>query len=328
MNTALDPSDLALFAHVVDAGSFSKAAERIGLPKSTLSRRLSALESLLGERLMQRTTRRLTVTEFGLAVLEHARQVVSEVDGTLALAQQRQVEPSGLLRVSMPSDVAMLVFGDALAAFAVAHPKVTLALDLTPRRVDLIAENVDLAVRMGDLPDDAHLSASRLIDFNGGLVASPAWVQRHGLPQHPSDLLGEDCPLHALVLGSSGGMGGGEAGRPWQLSRRDAQGGLELWSGLPGRRTVANSPAMLLQLARAGLGVTAVADFFVHAALRDGTMVAVLPEWRLPPVPAWAVFPERRLMPAKTRALIHALILALAPCQALEAPAPHRTELE
>ena len=115
--SAVDPNDLALFAHVAEAGSFTRAADKLGLPKSTLSRRLSGLEAQLGERLILRTTRRLTVTEFGAAVLEHARQVVAEVDGTLALAEHRQARPSGHLRVSMPNDIAILALGPMLEAF-------------------------------------------------------------------------------------------------------------------------------------------------------------------------------------------------------------------
>ncbi|GAA0744114.1 LysR family transcriptional regulator [Ideonella azotifigens] len=318
----VDPSDLALFAHVADAGSFSKAADRLNLPKSTVSRRLSALESLLGERLMLRTTRRLTVTEFGAAVLEHARQVVAEVDSTLALAQHRQAEPSGVLRVSLPGDVAMLVLGNAIADFALRHPKVTLELDLSPRKVDLMAENVDLAVRMGELSDDAHMGARRLVTFHGALYASPAWAEAHAQLTHPSELVGERCALHALVLGARAGEP-----PPWSLSWRDQNGGLEVWTGLPTRRTLANSPAMLLQLAAAGLGVTAVADFFAYPYLRNGTLVQVLPGWTLPPVPAWAVFPERRLMPAKTRAFIDTLVNALAPCREHEAAASLRHAL-
>jgi DNA-binding transcriptional LysR family regulator len=305
-----NPDDLALFVHVVDAGSFTAAAERLGLPKSTLSRRISALEVLLGERLMQRSTRRLVVTEFGHALLEHARQVVAEVDSVMALAQHRQARPSGVLRVSMPGDIAMLALGDALATFVAAHPAVTLELDLSPRRVDLLAESVDLAVRMGDLPDDAHLSARLLARFSGGLYAAPSWLARHGPPEHPSQLLGADCALHALVL-----AGPGAAARPWALSRRDAGGGQEVWTGLPTRQTRANSPALLMQLACAGVGLTAVADFFAAPHVQAGALAPVLVDWRLPPVAAWAVFPERRLMPAKTRAFLDALALALQPCR-------------
>ena len=155
----LDPNDLLIFARVVDEGSFTAAAERLGLPKSTVSRRLSQLEERLGERLLLRTTRRLSITEFGSALLEHARQVDTEVEAVAALAESRQARPSGRLRVSMPNDFASLLLTDMLAAFSALHPAVTLELDLSPRRVDLLGENFDVAIRMGELPDDTLLAA-------------------------------------------------------------------------------------------------------------------------------------------------------------------------
>ncbi|MEK8031024.1 LysR family transcriptional regulator [Ideonella sp. DXS29W] len=313
-SSTVDPNDLALFAHVADAGSFTRAADKLGLPKSTLSRRLSGLEALLGERLILRTTRRLTVTEFGAAVLEHARQVVAEVDGTLALAQHRQAQPSGHLRVSMPGDLALLALGGMLQQFVRDHPAVTLQLDLSPRRVDLLAENFDLALRMGDLPDDTHLSARRLAWFSGSLFASPDWVQAHGVLTHPDDLSRPDAPWRGLAVA-------GQGGEPmvWRLERpvegAGAQAPVEQWQGLPPARMLANSPAVLLQMARAGLGVALAGDFFAAPYVRSGELVRVLPEWRSTPAPAWAVFPERRLMPAKTRAFIDALAAALSPCR-------------
>src|SRR5690606_29407693 len=123
-------------------------------------------EAHLGERLLLRTTRKLTVTDFGHAVLEHARQVTAEVEATAALAQHRQAQPSGRLRVSMPSDFANGVLGPLLADFIARYPAISLDLDLSPRRVDLIGENFDLALRMGDLPDDASLAARRVADFS------------------------------------------------------------------------------------------------------------------------------------------------------------------
>lgn len=315
MSTAVDPNDLALFAHVADAGSFTRAADKLGLPKSTLSRRLSGLEALLGERLILRTTRRLTVTEFGAAVLEHARQVVAEVDGALALAEHRQAQPSGLLRVSMPGDLALLALGGMLQQFVRDHPAVTLQLDLSPRRVDLIAENFDLALRMGDLPDDAHLAARRLAWFGGGLFASPGWVAANGQPAHPDDLLAPGHAWRALAVAGQSG----EA-LPWRLERPVEGGGateapLERWQGLPATRMLANSPAVQLQMARAGLGIALAGDFFAAPYVHAGELVRVLPGWRSTPAAAWAVFPERRLMPAKTRAFIDALAEALAPCR-------------
>lgn len=311
---AVDPNDLALFAHVADAGSFTRAADKLGLPKSTLSRRLSGLETLLGERLILRTTRKLTVTEFGAAVLEHARQVVAEVDGTLALAQHRQARPSGLLRVSMPGDLALLALGGMLQQFVRDHPAVTLQLDLSPRRVDLIAENFDLAVRMGDLPDDTHLSARRVAWFSASLFASPDWIATHGQPAHPDELLALGGASRALAVAGQGGDP-----QPWRLERPVEGAGteapVERWQGLPSTRMLANSPAVLLQMARAGLGVALLGDFFAAPYVHAGELARVLPDWRSTPAAAWAVFPERRLMPAKTRAFIEALALALAPCK-------------
>jgi len=144
-----DANDLLIFARVAAAGSFSRAAEQLGLPKSTVSRRVSLLEERLGERLIQRTTRRLTLTDFGRQLLEHARQVAAEVDAVRALSEFRQARPSGRLRVSMPNDFATLLLTEMLAAFVTLHPAVSLELDLSPRRVDLLGENFDLAIRMG-----------------------------------------------------------------------------------------------------------------------------------------------------------------------------------
>jgi DNA-binding transcriptional LysR family regulator len=146
----LEPNDLHLFARVVDEGSFTRAAGRLGLPKSTVSRRVAALEMELGERLLLRTTRKLTVTDFGLAVLEHAHHVVEDVAAATSLAQSRQIEPSGRLRVTMPSDLASIVLAPLLAQFVLKYPAIKLEVDLSARFVDLIGENFDVAIRMGE----------------------------------------------------------------------------------------------------------------------------------------------------------------------------------
>ena len=289
----VEPNDLLLFARVVDEGSFSRAAARAGLPKSTVSRRIVALESQLGERLLLRTTRKLTVTDFGHSVLEHAQQVLAEVDATAALAQQRQVRPSGRLRVSMPGDFANGVLAQLLADFVTRYPAVALELDLSPRRVDLIGENFDVAIRMGDLPDDSTLAARRLAGFAAGLYASPAYLQRRGEPSEPEALMEHDA-LRLL-------MRSGEPA-PWVLMRGD-----ERWQGIPPGRATANSPDLLLRMARHGAGITAAAHHFAEPYLRSGELTPVLADWSLPPSPAWAVFPGRRLMPARTRVFLDAL---------------------
>jgi DNA-binding transcriptional LysR family regulator len=289
----LEPNDLVLFARVADEGSFSRAAARVSLPKSTVSRRIAALEAQLGERLLLRTTRKLTVTDFGHSVLEHARQVAAEVDAAAQLAQHRQVEPSGRLRVSMPADFANVVLSQVLVEFIAKHPAITLELDLTPRRVDLIGENFDLALRMGHLTDDASLAARRIASFSMGLYASPAYLKRHGTPSEPEALMEHD----ALLLLQRDGEPA-----PWPLSRGEAR-----WEGIPPGRATANSPELLMRLARAGAGIVAGNDHFALPYVESDELVAVLPDWNLPPAPAWAVFPGRRLMPARTRVFLDAL---------------------
>ena len=309
-----EPNDLLIFARVAEAGSFSRAATRIGLPKSTVSRRIAFLEEQLGERLMLRTTRRLTLTEFGLQLLEHARQVAAEVDAVKALSEYRQARPSGRLRVSMPSDFATLLLTDMLAAFIALHPAVSLELDLSPRRVDLLGENFDLAVRLGDLPDDTLLAARRIAVFPSGLYAAPAYLAERGDPASPEDLERHDA---LRLLGRNGDAAG------WTLIC-----GERAWEGAPPARMVANAPDLLINLARAGAGIAAVPDYFAAPSVRRGELRRVLAGWCMPSHTAWAVFPGRRLMPAKTRAFIDMLEAALAGAHGNLALAPGNGNLK
>lgn len=289
----IEANDLLLFARVVEEGSFSRAGERLGLPKSTVSRRVAALESQLGERLLLRTTRKLSLTDLGHALLDHARQVVDEVEAAASLAQHRQVEPSGKLRVSMPGDFAVGVLGRLLADFVARHPAIALEVDLSPRRVDLIGEGFDLAIRMGDLADDATLAARHLADLSQGLYAAPDYLAQRGVPPEPEALMEHDTLQLLTRTGEP---------KPWVLMR-----GQERWEGVPTARARANSPELLIRLARAGAGVAIVADHFAEAYVRSGELVPLLVDWYPPRSPAWAVFPGRRLMPARTRVFLDAL---------------------
>jgi DNA-binding transcriptional LysR family regulator len=286
----LEPNDLLLFARIVESGSFSKAAQRVDLPKSTVSRRISLLEARLGERLLQRTTRKLVLTEFGASLLEHAAKVVEEVEAAGALAQHRQQEPSGRLRVSMPADFANLGMTAMIARFVARYPAVALELDLSPRRVDLVAEGFDIAIRMGDLPDDASLNARRVALERFGLYAAPSYLAQRGLPEQPDDLLAHDL---LCILSRSGGP------MEWVLTR-----GKTRWERKPPARLTANSPELLARIASNGAGIAASSHLFAEPFVRKGDLVRVLPEWDLPASTGWAVFPGRRLMPAKTRAFL------------------------
>jgi DNA-binding transcriptional LysR family regulator len=289
----IDPGDLLLFARIVECGSFSLAAERVQLPKSTVSRRITLLEGKLGERLLQRTTRKLVLTEFGASLLEHARKVADETEAAGALAQHRQGAPSGLLRVSMPADFANLSMTAALAQFMNRYPAISLELDLSPRRVDLLAEGFDLAIRMGDLPDDTSLAARRVTLSQIALYASPIYTGLRGLPEHPDDLFKHDLlslppRLNGLIR--------------WKLLR-----GKTAWERELPVRLLANSPEMLVRMATTGIGIAASTEIFAQQHLQTGELVRVLPDWAFPTVTAWAVFPGRRLMPAKTRVFLDML---------------------
>lgn len=295
----LEANDLILFAHVMDEGSFSKAAERTGLPKSTLSRRITALEERLGERLLTRSTRRLSITEFGERILEHGRRLREETEAAAALAQHRQDMPRGVLRVSLPPDFTELDLTPVLLQYAASYPEVRLELDLSPRRVDLLAERFDLAVRAAArLPDDATLVARKLCDMPNGLYASPAYLQRYGVPAAPEELLGHV----GLCL-----IGGNGEPLAWRLTR-----GKSVWEGLPNGPLAANSPGLQCDLARHGMGIVGLTDGFAKPWVGQGVLVRVLPEWHLPTVTLWCVTPGRHLLPARTSAFIALLRAALA----------------
>ena len=295
----LDADDLVLFARVAEAGSFSRASQRGGLPKATVSRRIGALEAKLGERLMTRTTRRLAITEFGERILEHARRLLEETEAANALAQHRQVTPQGTLRVSLPPGFfEELDLAPLLLQFAERYPEVRLELDVSPRRVDVIAERFDLAVRVAArLPDDATLVARRLIDLEQGLYASPAYLARAGRPLAPGQL-----PLHiALRLLASDGEP-----QPWRLAR-----GSERWEGLPAGPLAVNSINLMRALAAHGMGIAGLHQRAAAPLLAAGQLERVLPGWSLPTVTVWCVTPGRRLLPARSRAFIDMLGVTL-----------------
>ena len=291
VNAMTDADDLILFAELVQAGGFSALARQRDVPKSTISRRIAALESRLGHRLLTRTTRRLIVTDFGQRMLDHAKRLEQEWQGAMALAQHEQDRPQGLLRVSLPPDLSPLDLGSMLIQYAARYPDVRVELDLSARRVDLLAERFDLAVRIaGQLPDDNTLVARRLCDMSVHLYASAAYLQQFGNPAEPSDLLSHTC----LRLISSGGES-----LPWRLQREQQH-----WEGMPSGPLSSNSPALQRELAINGMGIVGLADTLVTQAVAQGRLQRVLPEWSLPGLTVWAVMPGRRLTPEKTRAFM------------------------
>ncbi len=294
-----DPFDLMIFARVAETGSFSAAAEKLGLPKSTVSRRLSALEAQLGERLVHRTTRRTVLTEMGQRILNPAEQIIHEVETVMAVADDRQVTPSGRLRISVPGDFASITLTPMLARFAATHPAVQVEIDLSPGYVDVFADGFDLAIRIGGATEDAQLTTRHLVDIGIGLYAAPSYITVAGEPEVPDAIARFD----ALVLLSGGDI------VSWRLERD----GQVISPDISGRRVSANSYELLLRLARAGAGIAALPEPFAQPYVANGELARVLPAWRLPPAMVRAVFPSRKLMPRKTRAFLDALLRFLKP---------------
>jgi len=286
----ISADDLILFATIVEQESLVRAAEHLGMPKATVSRRLSNLEAALGQRLLLRTTRRLTLTEFGQEFLDHSRRVAEEVATVQDFVRSQDAQPHGRLRVSMPGDYAKQHFSRAIATFIETYPEIQLDIDLSSRRVDLIGERFDLAIRMGALDNDATLVARKLDEQSFGLYASPIYLALHPAPKHPDDLQNHASVRLLSARGSA---------VPWTLTR-----GKEIWEGIPPGRLTLNSPDMIQQLLLDGAGIGALPDRFVAEDVRRNRLVRVLPRWNLPAVPAWAVMPMRRYLPAKTRAFL------------------------
>lgn len=286
----ISADDLLLFTAIVEKSTLVRAAEHLDMPKATVSRRLANLEATLGQKLLVRTTRRLALTEFGRGFFEHCQRVAEEVAATRDFVRSQEAQPRGRLRVSVPADFAQHVLAGAIATFVERYPAIHLELDLTPRRVDLIGERFDLAIRMGTLESDATLVARKLADQQQGLYASPIYLALHPAPGHPDELVAH----RAVRLLSARGTPA-----PWKLIRAKT-----VWEGsVPGNLAL-NSPGVIQRLLVDGAGIGALPERFAAEDVKVGRLVRVLPEWCLPAVPVWAVMPTRRYLPAKTRVFL------------------------
>jgi DNA-binding transcriptional LysR family regulator len=286
----LSADDCLLFVAIAEQGSLVGAAEYLAMPKATVSRRLAGLEATLGQRLLLRTTRRLALTDFGRDFLDHCRRVAEEVALTQDFVRSQALQPRGPLRVSMPEDYARQRLACAIATFIDAWPEVQLDLDLTARRVDLIGERFDLAIRMGQLTDDSALVARKIDEQRMGLYASPIYLALRPVPQHPDELLRHTA---VRMVSASG------APVPWRLAR-----GKENWEGvMPGRLNV-NAPSTIQQLLLGGAGIGLLPELTAADEVGKQRLVRILPEWQLPVVPVWAVMPMRRYLPLKTSAFL------------------------
>lgn len=284
----IDLNAVLLFAAVAETGGFTAAAEQLGVAKAKVSVEVGRLEQRLGVSLFTRTTRRVTLTDAGQALLAEcvpllrgAQEAMGQLGGAAELA--------GPLRISTAVDHAVQSMSRAVAEFAALHPRVSIDVRASDRVTDLVKEGIDVAIRMGWLRDSS-LRATRLGEFEQYVVASPAYVARAGMPRAPRDLVGHDWIALSLL----------PTPLTWKFSAsRGRSQTVRMQS-----RMRSDSSATLRSLLLHGAGVSAVDQFSVAEALRTGQLVRLLPQWSLPQGGVYAVLPPGRHVPAKVRAFI------------------------
>lgn len=286
---------MAAFVAVCETESLTGAARRLGLSPSVMSRLIAALESRLGTRLFNRTTRSLSLTDAGARYLDRARRILADVDEAERMAQSERTEPSGRLSVTAPLIFGRLHVAPLLARFIERHPKVSVELNLADRFVNLVEEGHDLAIRIGHLPD-SQLIARRFGETRRALVASPAYLARAGIPRHPDEL-----PRHDTIAFLPGTP-------PFDWHFREADADLRV---RPVPRFVTNGGDTAIAMALDGVGIARVLFYQVKDAIAEGHLVEVLAPFAPDLMPIHAVYPSARLLSGKVRAFVE-LIAELA----------------
>lgn len=297
----LDLNALRDFVAVTREGSFTAAARTLGVPKSTVSKRVQDLEATLSTRLLERTTRSLRLTPEGAAFHARAVRIVSEAEEAEASVQAQVQEPQGQLRIASPQLFGQTYLGALAAAYRARHPKVTLEFVLIDRRVDLIEEGFDAAVRVGAQPDSS-LIARHLADADQVIVAAPSLFERHTMPGKPEDLAQLPCLAYSRSTASH---------LTWRLKR----------SGNGKSSTKARSidvivdpvvalasPIAIREAAIAGAGVASIPRFIASNDLAIGRLVELLPDWHGATVPVSVVYPSARFLNARLRAFIDLVV--------------------
>lgn len=285
--------NIQAFIAVVETGTFTAAAERLNLAKSAVSRKVSMLEERLGVQLLHRTTRVLNLTETGRSFYERGTRILADLEEAEAAVQQEHGELRGTLRVALPLSFGVRHMCGPIATFSKQHPKVRFDFDLNDRRVDLIEENVDVALRIGHLTDSS-LIARRLFDVRTVVCASPNYLGIHGTPETPDDLRDHQCLVYSNLPDPD----------KWTYENRDGTS-----------HTVKVNPVMaassgdfLSNAAAHGLGLIMQPTFIASEAIRRGNLVPVLTDYEWPISPAYAVYPPTRHLSYRVRAFIDFLV--------------------
>jgi len=285
--------DLRALVAVVETGSFTAAADRLESAKSAVSRRVSNLEQRLGVQLLRRTTRRLDLTDSGRSFYERSARILADLDEAESAVAQSHGELRGRLRLALPQSFGLRHMSDPIARFQRQHPNVSFDLDLNDRRIDLLEEGRDVAVRIGAMADSS-LIARKLFQVNSVVCASPSYLERNGTPQDTSELEDHQCLVYGNLV---------NPGR-WQFREQDGQDQVVQVNVA----LTANSGEILCSLASAGQGLVMLPTFIVHEAIRQGDLVPVLSHLQWPVLPAYAVYPAVRHLSYRVREFIDFLV--------------------
>jgi DNA-binding transcriptional LysR family regulator len=289
--------EMGIFAKVVAAGSLSAAARELGLSTAVVSRRLAALESRLGVRLINRTTRSLHLTDEGARYHDACARLLAEIEEADAQVSAGRAEPRGPLRVALPAAFGHLHVAPLIPRFAARYPNVQVGLSLSDRNVNVIEEGFDLAVRIADLADSS-LAARKLAPNRRVVCASPEYLRRNGTPPTPQDLVGHNC------------LTTNDFTMTWDYKDPEGEAGTVRVAG----RYACDNWEVLREWALAGLGIALKSTWDVRQQLEDGSLVALFPGYTFASdVAIYAVYPHPRFLPAKTRAFIEFLADSFGP---------------
>ncbi len=296
MVLTMDLKDAEVFFRVIEDGSLTAAAQRLGRPKSSISRSLARLEDELGVRLLMRTTRRIHLSDAGRALHRHLLSVFQELQEAEDEVRERQEMPQGRLRITMPVELGLWFVGPLIAEFMMMHPKVSIEADLSGRLVNLVEEGMDLALRIGEFADSS-LVARKLGLVTRRWVASPEYLAQHGHPQHLAELAD-----HEIILFPRGTEN--------RLRVVDCRDGHQTQLLVKGRLTVSNL-TLSVQAAVAGLGIALVSPYLCQRELEQGQLLTILENYRVHDGGLYAMYPSRQHLPTLTRMFIDFLATRL-----------------
>jgi DNA-binding transcriptional LysR family regulator len=299
-NTRLSVADLsamAAFVQVVEGRSFSVAARGLGLTRSAVSRQIAGLEDRLGARLLNRTTRRLSLTEAGAVYYEHCARILAEAVAAERAVADLDAAPRGLLRINAPMSFGQNHLGPAVAEFLAVHPALKVELTLDDRVVDLVGEGYDVAVRIAELPPST-LIARRLAVNRRVLCAAPAYLARAGRPRRPEDLTRHACLGYTYLA----------TGNDWRFRGPDGPVSVRIDGAIS-----ANNGDVLRQMGLAGLGILLAPTFIVGDDLRSGALLPLLEDWSDADTGIYAVYPPTRHLSPKVRAFVDFLAARFGP---------------